>query len=144
VDLVGSQLCALEGLRQRTTVIGTQDRQHGEPFADLQLGFGELGLGGDGSTAVIVGGTPIVMSRQQAATGGATPAVELDRVQTQYVETETNGALGVTGASIENEALGPFGCLALTDRKSTRLNSSHVKISYAVFCLKKKKKNTHS
>src|SRR5690606_41835840 len=26
-----------------------------------------------------------------------------------------------------------------TDRKSTRLNSSHVKISYAVFCLKKKK-----
>src|SRR5690554_7624569 len=27
-----------------------------------------------------------------------------------------------------------------TDRKSTRLNSSHVRISYAVFCLKKKKK----
>src|SRR5436305_4060596 len=29
-----------------------------------------------------------------------------------------------------------------TDRKSTRLNSSHVRISYAVFCLKKKKKTT--
>src|SRR5690606_41627198 len=29
---------------------------------------------------------------------------------------------------------------ARADRKSTRLNSSHVKISYAVFCLKKKKK----
>src|SRR3989442_9313331 len=28
------------------------------------------------------------------------------------------------------------------DRKSTRLNSSHVRISYAVFCLKKKKNNT--
>src|SRR3989442_9427404 len=28
------------------------------------------------------------------------------------------------------------------DRKSTRLNSSHVRISYAVFCLKKKKKPT--
>src|SRR5690606_39442584 len=28
-----------------------------------------------------------------------------------------------------------------TDRKSTRLNSSHVKISYAVFCLKKKRHN---
>src|SRR5438309_6093775 len=28
------------------------------------------------------------------------------------------------------------------DRKSTRLNSSHSSISYAVFCLKKKKKNT--
>src|SRR5690606_41808573 len=34
---------------------------------------------------------------------------------------------------------------ALRDRKSTRLNSSHVKISYAVFCLKKKtKKNNKS
>src|SRR5207244_8122945 len=30
------------------------------------------------------------------------------------------------------------------DRKSTRLNSSHQIISYAVFCLKKKKKNTTS
>src|SRR5438874_3906618 len=30
--------------------------------------------------------------------------------------------------------------LETTDRKSTRLNSSHVEISYAVFCLKKKKK----
>src|SRR3712207_6945924 len=28
------------------------------------------------------------------------------------------------------------------DRKSTRLNSSHANISYAVFCLKKKKQNT--
>src|SRR6266446_9394855 len=33
---------------------------------------------------------------------------------------------------------------AVEDRKSTRLNSSHLVISYAVFCLKKKKKNnTH-
>src|SRR5699024_665919 len=30
------------------------------------------------------------------------------------------------------------------DRKSTRLNSSHVSISYAVFCLKKKKKNKYT
>src|SRR5256885_3818465 len=31
-----------------------------------------------------------------------------------------------------------------TDRKSTRLNSSHLVISYAVFCLKKKKTITHN
>src|SRR2546427_8550798 len=31
---------------------------------------------------------------------------------------------------------------AYSDRKSTRLNSSHSQISYAVFCLKKKKKQT--
>src|SRR5436305_11428104 len=30
------------------------------------------------------------------------------------------------------------------DRKSTRLNSSHVRISYAVFCLKKKKTNKYT
>ena len=34
--------------------------------------------------------------------------------------------------------------VAKEDRKSTRLNSSHVVISYAVFCLKKKNKNTVS
>src|SRR5690606_42115973 len=33
----------------------------------------------------------------------------------------------------------PRGRVPSPDRKSTRLNSSHVKISYAVFCLKKKK-----
>src|SRR5690606_41421725 len=33
----------------------------------------------------------------------------------------------------------PVGGVGVGDRKSTRLNSSHVKISYAVFCLKKKK-----
>src|SRR5690606_19737522 len=39
-------------------------------------------------------------------------------------------------------AVAPKRALRITDRKSTRLNSSHVKISYAVFCLKKK--NNHS
>src|SRR2546422_6523566 len=34
--------------------------------------------------------------------------------------------------------------LSVRDRKSTRLNSSHGYISYAVFCLKKKKKNTRT
>src|SRR5688572_31296447 len=35
----------------------------------------------------------------------------------------------------------PSGEEAVLDRKSTRLNSSHSQISYAVFCLKKKKNN---
>src|SRR5438034_3037467 len=37
--------------------------------------------------------------------------------------------------------LGGSGASATIDRKSTRLNSSHTVISYAVFCLKKKKKS---
>src|SRR5437667_2979743 len=36
--------------------------------------------------------------------------------------------------------LEPLALLDAEDRKSTRLNSSHITISYAVFCLKKKKK----
>src|SRR5207253_10947662 len=46
------------------------------------------------------------------------------------------------GAHTGSEACrGPApGCRLAKDRKSTRLNSSHVAISYAVFCLKKKKK----
>src|SRR5690606_40109611 len=40
-----------------------------------------------------------------------------------------SGGLGIGGLAMDHHR----------DRKSTRLNSSHVKISYAVFCLKKKK-----
>src|SRR5207248_9935053 len=40
---------------------------------------------------------------------------------------------GMRGVASDN-------CRAFSDRKSTRLNSSHRTISYAVFCLKKKKK----
>src|SRR5690348_17639907 len=36
------------------------------------------------------------------------------------------------------------GARVLADRKSTRLNSSHPSISYAVFCLKKKKNTPHN
>src|SRR3712207_8789336 len=44
-----------------------------------------------------------------------------------------------------NDRIAPPSPEALAaDRKSTRLNSSHANISYAVFCLKKKKKNHRS
>src|SRR5437762_7367439 len=45
------------------------------------------------------------------------------------------------GVQLFTHAIGDYGVrTALEDRKSTRLNSSHRCISYAVFCLKKKKK----
>src|SRR5690349_24181115 len=43
-------------------------------------------------------------------------------------------------AVVDDDHLEHAGVLEGADRKSTRLNSSHVEISYAVFCLKKKKK----
>src|SRR5690606_40587047 len=54
------------------------------------------------------------------------------------------GGAGHAGAGLDHAggadlwALARHGLRAGGDRKSTRLNSSHVKISYAVFCLKKK------
>src|SRR5271157_6294458 len=39
------------------------------------------------------------------------------------------------------QSLGDLGGVPVQDRKSTRLNSSHVRSSYAVFCLKKKNTN---
>src|SRR5438874_9304761 len=42
----------------------------------------------------------------------------------------------IRGTEVDRHAHGNYPL----DRKSTRLNSSHVEISYAVFCLKKKKK----
>src|SRR5256885_4895940 len=48
---------------------------------------------------------------------------------------------GQRAADVIVDLAGNAGALALGgDRKSTRLNSSHLVISYAVFCLKKKKK----
>src|SRR2546427_8108966 len=44
----------------------------------------------------------------------------------------------------QDQYLGPPGPPPVGDRKSTRLNSSHSQISYAVFCLKKKKRNEGS
>src|SRR5438067_9614992 len=48
--------------------------------------------------------------------------------------------LGATRRSAAQHSQSLHALVAHIDRKSTRLNSSHVSISYAVFCLKKKKK----
>src|SRR5690242_21571338 len=48
-------------------------------------------------------------------------------------------ALGLPGDALRLLRLEPTGQHFLEDRKSTRRNSSHMSISYAVFCFKKKK-----
>src|SRR5256885_9888387 len=58
-------------------------------------------------------------------------------VQTCALPISAAGRCGRTGCRCRRRACWP------RDRKSTRLNSSHLVISYAVFCLKKKKKIIH-
>src|SRR5436309_15624765 len=56
---------------------------------------------------------------------------------TLFRSTSGRGHVGLAALTSEKSRA----VVPLVDRKSTRLNSSHVKISYAVFCLKKKKQN---
>src|SRR5690625_6769812 len=64
------------------------------------------------------------------------------RVDTSNVTVVSPDAGRIRVAEMWAEKLGggPLAFIHKTDRKSTRLNSSHVAISYAVFCLKKKTK----
>src|SRR5207302_11287005 len=65
------------------------------------------------------------------------------RLPPRQARLQGRAAARAAAADVRNHLArrGPGGS-ARQDRKSTRLNSSHVKISYAVFCLKKKKKKT--
>src|SRR3712207_7223579 len=60
---------------------------------------------------------------------------------------ERQAAGGLAAAGLRDSRRDPQACRrrgGVRDRKSTRLNSSHANISYAVFCLKKKKKNINN
>src|SRR5438067_4449358 len=72
----------------------------------------------------------------------ATAALGLDEKGAVVVTAGQNWHVGVVGL-VAARLKERFGRPATrpTDRKSTRLNSSHVSISYAVFCLKKKNKD---
>src|SRR5690606_14565514 len=78
---------------------------------------------------------------KDASTGsgivGATVAVKGTSNSTQ---TDATGSFSISASIGQTLVFSFIGYDPKEDRKSTRLNSSHVKISYAVFCLKKKKK----
>src|SRR2546427_8876482 len=79
--------------------------------------------------------TTLFRSRRATGHGTGVPVVQLAaRVHHERVR----GIRELDGRSVLD------GHEARLDRKSTRLNSSHSQISYAVFCLKKKKKKRHS
>src|SRR5207247_9119640 len=74
---------------------------------------------------------------REAAVGGERPAMAPER------KTVIADAAGVAHADLGSQAVRVgrtvYVASQLADRKSTRLNSSHEWISYAVFCLKKKR-----
>src|SRR5690349_21881906 len=87
-----------------------------------------LAVIGDGSAGPVLEAALLVARRFNSHIVG------LHSLTTEYAVV-FGGEMGfsISSEEIENPISPP-------DRKSTRLNSSHVEISYAVFCLKKKKK----
>src|SRR5438034_3125722 len=91
------------------------------------------------------------------ASGGAgestVPSASSTRVSRRWPTVNARSKLVTTGLRNVNSSCVPKWSATLSsdsskgssgiDRKSTRLNSSHTVISYAVFCLKKKKKKTN-
>src|SRR5258708_17275696 len=75
-----------------------------------------------------------------AEVGGSDAAGETRVAVVHLVQVLGAGDLELGGVDDDDEVAG----VNVRDRKSTRLNSSHQIISYAVFCLKKKKKNMYS
>src|SRR5690606_27546915 len=103
-------------------------------------GVGALGEGGDGLGAVeadALGPDPAPSARVQAQLPALRERVELLHPQAEHLAQRSGVRSGVDGVVLVDDAR-EVGDQQVPDRKSTRLNSSHVKISYAVFCLKKK------
>src|SRR5690554_5502378 len=74
---------------------------------------------------------------QDVAVQYQAPSRDPNRIAGTTIGAVVGGALGNQVGGGDGRKLATVGG---ADRKSTRLNSSHVRISYAVFCLKKKKK----
>src|SRR2546426_3296990 len=93
------------------------------------------------------GGDPKANMRLKAAIEMAKEAnMPQDNIK-RAIQKGTGELPGESYEEVTYEGYAPGGVALLIhvlDRKSTRLNSSHLVISYAVFCLKKKKKTKHT
>src|SRR5437763_14496578 len=120
------------------------------------LSIASLGAGTHSITALFVPDRPFAPSNSESLTltvnkATGTAALSLSVLTPQYSDIETFRATftpAVAGGPAPAKVTFKVGLQVMADapfiwtgdRKSTRLNSSHRCISYAVFCLKKKKK----
>jgi len=93
-----------------------------------------INLGVSGDTVNIPSGVTIANAGTATGFGESnTPYFEA-KLSAGYTITSTTATLLAANSEVHDSG----GCYNNTDRKSTRLNSSHGYISYAVFCLKQK------
>src|SRR5690606_40640703 len=103
----------------------------------MDEGF-HLGAGGGAQARVVV----LIRTPHRTRRGLYGAVALLHGAQQRAAQITQHGRHDLRMGFIELREIHVGGERLPVDRKSTRLNSSHVKISYAVFCLKKKKKAT--
>src|SRR5690625_5722741 len=107
----------------------------------MQGGFHRFG---QPAAVVVVKAQPILHHLHPAAIAAVNPGIALLVEQLEHRVVAQRFGYRYWQAHHKALTLGPvliqglYNTLGTVDRKSTRLNSSHVAISYAVFCLKKK------
>src|SRR2546429_7098833 len=104
--------------------------------AELSLDFVDIHGGVDGEIGIANGGAR--RRRQMPCRGAEFTARTFERVGITVALGARHGKRIGGDEFVERSAMAIRGDVAALDRKSTRLNSSHGYISYAVFCLKKK------
>src|SRR5207244_6919481 len=115
----------------RVPVVVLDELLAGEPHVD----FAKIDV--QGAEVAVVRGLERTLSRNRAV--GVLCELSPELLRQAGTDAEVLFAL-LRARGLRPHRVGRDG----TDRKSTRLNSSHQIISYAVFCLKKKITNTHS
>src|SRR5690554_4172334 len=116
LDMAGVIVFALSGV-----ILACRSRM--DPFGMLVLGA-VTGIGGGTLRDLVLGVRPVFWVTDPTYLWVILATVGLSIIGFHYIHRLSRVFLPVA-----------------EDRKSTRLNSSHVRISYAVFCLKKKKHN---
>src|SRR5690625_2247903 len=123
-DMLPGTLLARSGSVIDATLIATAASQ----------GISELTVKARPRFAVVAGGDEVV-------TGGRPVAAKIFDANTPLVlAMGTTHQMDIVATASTTDELRQFRSVLDQDRKSTRLNSSHVAISYAVFCLNKKKR----
>ncbi|MNI36296.1 hypothetical protein D3C73_903410 [compost metagenome] len=114
-DLVRSDLTALERLRQQTSIVGYDDWQFRLQGTQSQFGLGDFGFGSQAQAGEVINCFAVGLAwKNGTAVGVVTGAVSTaTRIQTYAqqadgVDTEADGALGITGGETQIEALAPF------------------------------------
>src|SRR5690606_39515284 len=144
-----ADVAGVPGDRQSTAAQGPPDARHLVRRAAVVLGGGRAGAGSEPVDRRCPR-KPFAPSEAGAVDSQSTVAIADAAARPSRPDDHRGNTARPTaravGASLEQHRPASFRTVRRTgargdarDRKSTRLNSSHVKISYAVFCLKKKR-----